>query len=233
MSTRTRISSFFLGVLSVGVVIAALALAGVFGDDDDRTTTTATAPAPTTTVSTPGQALDVAGIYERVSPGVVFVSARGGNGRLDFQGEGGGQAASGSGFLIDGDGYIVTNDHVVENASEYAVRFGEDGEAIPAKLVGADPRPTSPLLKVDPAKLPERRDAARAGELRRAARGRPGRRHRQPVRAGGHRHHRHRLRAGPQDPVARTASRSRASCRPTPRSTPATPAARCSTTRAA
>ncbi len=155
MSTRTRISSFFLGVLSVGVVIAALALAGVFGDDDDRTTTTATAPAPTTTVSTPGQALDVAGIYERVSPGVVFVSARGGNGRLDFQGEGGGQAASGSGFLIDGDGYIVTNDHVVANASEYAVRLGEDGEAIPAKLVGADPSTDLALLKVDPAKLPE------------------------------------------------------------------------------
>ena len=97
----------------------------------------------------------MAGIYERVSPGVVFVSARGGNGRLDFQGEGGGQAASGSGFLIDGDGYIVTNDHVVANASEYAVRLGEDGEAIPAKLVGADPSTDLALLKVDPAKLPE------------------------------------------------------------------------------
>ena len=148
MPTRTRLSSavtFLLGALTVGVVVLALAVAGVFGSGDNgSTTSTATSPAPTASISTGARPTDVADIYQQVSPGVVFVSARGGDGSLPFQGPGGGQAASGSGFLISKDGYIVTNDHVVEGASQFAVRFGEDGKAIQAKLVAATRRPTSP-----------------------------------------------------------------------------------------
>jgi len=54
----------------------------------------------------------------------------------------------GSGLVLDEDGYIVTNAHVVENAAEIRVRFDDD-EELPARLVGIDPVRDLALLKVD------------------------------------------------------------------------------------
>jgi serine protease Do len=54
----------------------------------------------------------------------------------------------GSGFVISAEGYIVTNNHVIENADEITVVF-DDGATLPAKLVGADPKTDLALLKVD------------------------------------------------------------------------------------
>jgi S1-C subfamily serine protease len=90
----------------------------------------------------------VAALYERVSAGVVFVQANSGRGDLPFPG--GGQAASGSGFVIDDEGHIITNQHVVAGADEFRVRFGEDGAPIEAELLGDDPAVDLALLKVDP-----------------------------------------------------------------------------------
>jgi serine protease Do len=55
----------------------------------------------------------------------------------------------GSGFVISSDGYIVTNNHVVEDASEIQVVFGERNN-VPARLVGRDPATDIAVLKVDP-----------------------------------------------------------------------------------
>jgi len=84
---------------------------------------------------------------------VVFVQANSGRGDLPFPG--GGQAASGSGFVIDDEGHVITNEHVVAGADEFRVRFGEDGEPIKAKLLGADPSVDLALLKVDPGDVGE------------------------------------------------------------------------------
>jgi S1-C subfamily serine protease len=156
MSSERRVSfvSALLGAAIVAAVVVVLALAGVF----DRTETVQTpapqasgepaAPAPAGTASEPRS---VTSIYDKVSPGVVFVSARGGNGRLPFDGPGGGRAASGSGFVIDDQGYIVTNDHVVEGANAFTVRFGdESSKPITAKLIGRDPSTDVAVLKIDP-----------------------------------------------------------------------------------
>jgi len=59
--------------------------------------------------------------------------------------------AEGSGFYIDAQGHIVTNNHVIEDADEIKVRMS-DGREIPAKLVGADPLTDLAVLKVDPPK---------------------------------------------------------------------------------
>jgi S1-C subfamily serine protease len=142
----TRLLSFLAGVASVGVVVGVLALTGAFDDGDATAQQTAT-PTPTQTAPR-GTPSDVADMYARVSPGVVFVQANSGRGELPFPG--GGQAASGSGFVIDDEGRIVTNEHVVDGADEFRVRFGEDGEPIEAELLGADAAVDLAVLKVDP-----------------------------------------------------------------------------------
>ncbi len=59
--------------------------------------------------------------------------------------------AQGSGFVISSDGFIVTNNHVIDNASEIKVRFDKEREYT-AELVGADPRTDLALLKIKDAK---------------------------------------------------------------------------------
>lgn len=56
--------------------------------------------------------------------------------------------AQGSGFFISEDGYIVTNNHVVNDGSAYVVVMS-DGTELPAKLVGTDPRTDLAVLKVE------------------------------------------------------------------------------------
>jgi serine protease Do len=56
--------------------------------------------------------------------------------------------AQGSGFFISADGYVVTNNHVVSEADQIAVRTHE-GEELDARLIGSDPRTDLALLKVD------------------------------------------------------------------------------------
>ena len=61
--------------------------------------------------------------------------------------------AAGSGFVLNSNGFIVTNNHVVENASEITVKF-DDGRELPAKVVGRDPKTDLALLKVEATGLP-------------------------------------------------------------------------------
>ncbi len=81
-------------------------------------------------------------LYQRVNPSVVYieVSAE----MSEFQNATG----SGSGFVIDQEGHIVTNDHVVENADGIKVTFA-DGTVTEAELLGLDPYADLAVLKVD------------------------------------------------------------------------------------
>jgi len=56
---------------------------------------------------------------------------------------------SGSGFILDEEGHVVTNQHVVEGGVEFLVVL-EDGKELPATLVGADANSDVAVLKVDP-----------------------------------------------------------------------------------
>jgi S1-C subfamily serine protease len=101
---------------------------------------------------------DPAAIYDRLSPGVVTITSLFGKSKSisDILG-GSGSAAEGSGFVIDGDGHVATNAHVITNGSgdkitkakEVFVQF-PDGNQIDAKIVGFDPNADVGLLKVDP-----------------------------------------------------------------------------------
>ena len=61
--------------------------------------------------------------------------------------------AQGSGFFISADGYIVTNDHVVDHATEVTVTTA-DGKSMPAKVIGVDTKTDLALLKAQGADFP-------------------------------------------------------------------------------
>jgi S1-C subfamily serine protease len=61
----------------------------------------------------------------------------------------GGGTATGSGFVVDTEGHILTNNHVVEGADEITVKLGESDTARSAEVVGTDPSSDLALLKVD------------------------------------------------------------------------------------
>jgi S1-C subfamily serine protease len=144
MPSEQRRSNFLaalFGALVVALPLGGLAIGGAF----DSGTSVALAPAVTTPtpattipVAPARSATDVSALYERVRPGVVSVETRSGTG-----------AATGSGFVLDGNGYILTNDHVVDGANSVRVRF-EDGGPISARVVNADPSTDLALLKISP-----------------------------------------------------------------------------------
>jgi len=97
-------------------------------------------------------------LYKRLSPGVVTVISRGGGKPvLGGNNEGG----LGSGFVLDDEGHIATNAHVIlagmgpgaKRADQLFVEF-PDGNRVPAKVIGDDPNADIALLKVDPAGVP-------------------------------------------------------------------------------
>ncbi|HLW11254.1 MAG TPA: DegQ family serine endoprotease [Casimicrobiaceae bacterium] len=75
-------------------------------------------------------------------------------GQIPRNGQGGGDQrefetqSTGSGFIISADGYIVTNAHVVDDASEVTVRLSDKREFV-AKVIGSDKRTDVSLLKID------------------------------------------------------------------------------------
>ena len=99
-------------------------------------------------------------VYRQVSPSVVFIkvvqngssssrrSQSPGIPGLPNQPPSGVQVASGSGFVLDKAGHIVTNDHVVEGADQVEVTF-LDGTSVHAKVVGQDPSSDLAVIKVD------------------------------------------------------------------------------------
>jgi S1-C subfamily serine protease len=85
----------------------------------------------------------ITSIYRRASPGVVFIQAevvRAGQSPFGPPQRGG--VATGTGFILDREGFVLTNAHVVENARRIRVRLDEN-TLIGADLVGSDPPPTS------------------------------------------------------------------------------------------
>jgi putative serine protease PepD len=95
--------------------------------------------------------LSVGDIYQRSYKGVVEITVKTSR-PTPFGGSQSAQA-QGSGFVYDGQGHIVTNDHVVAGASSVSVKFW-NGRTYDAQVVGTDPSTDLAVLKVDaPASL--------------------------------------------------------------------------------
>ncbi|MCA3427478.1 MAG: trypsin-like peptidase domain-containing protein, partial [Roseomonas sp.] len=112
------------------------------------------APAPVAPAITLDRAAPAAGFAELVKavrPAVVTINVAGKAPRAEAGMPNHGQGrvqGTGSGFIIDAAGFIVTNNHVVDGATRVTVKL-EDGRELAARLVGRDSRTDIALLKVE------------------------------------------------------------------------------------
>jgi S1-C subfamily serine protease len=153
---RTPFGSALLG----GAVVAAFfAVAISAGWIDAKSTTTTTIPAPLTAPvanEESGDTNTVNEIYRHDGQGVAFIEStlepeETSPSPLSPFGEeesSGGGVATGSGILIDKEGHILTNNHVIEGASKVEVKLGSSDTEHEAEVVGADPATDVALLKV-------------------------------------------------------------------------------------
>jgi S1-C subfamily serine protease len=141
------------GLLGGAVAIAVALVVGVGGTEHVTTTVVQQAPlsAQGAKETNADQRLTARDIYKRDAPGVVFVRAQvvsQGESPFGFgspqQGE-----ATGSGFVIDDNGDILTNAHVVDGAVKITVQFDND-KTVDARVVGKDVDNDLALLRVDP-----------------------------------------------------------------------------------
>jgi putative serine protease PepD len=129
---RLVAAALAVGVLAVGAIAAVALLDGGEGTDP--------LPATSDEAVKPRRGETRTGaIYRAASPAVV--SIRSGSG-------------SGTGFVIDRSGTIVTNSHVVGSNDRVTARFGADNDSIQANVLGTDPSSDLAVVGIDPQDLP-------------------------------------------------------------------------------
>jgi S1-C subfamily serine protease len=151
---RSLLVSFISALIGGGVVVAVVAAFGGLGESKTTVTTVQSAALPATPSNasqhtsgglTPHEA------YVRDAPGVAFVTST-----VDSKTESpflfGQESQSqnedtGSGIVVSGNGTILTNYHVVENAVKVTVSF-EKGKSVEAKVVGTDPSNDLAVLRI-------------------------------------------------------------------------------------
>ncbi len=143
-----------------GSAVLGGAVVGIFGwfaiaagwiEGGEETAPLTAAPLTRPVSDSNGKALTVNEIYERDSEGVAFIQAevtQNVQSPFDVFPQQQQSTASGSGFVIDEEGHILTNNHVVEGAQSIQVKIG-DGEALDATLVGSDPSSDVAVLKIE------------------------------------------------------------------------------------
>jgi 2-alkenal reductase len=99
--------------------------------------------------SAPAEEKSAVEVVEQVSPAVVTVY----NIATGFLGGEAQPQGAGTGFIIDEEGHIVTNWHVVTGGDAFAVLL-QDGTELEAELIGMDPRDDIAVVKIDPAEVP-------------------------------------------------------------------------------
>jgi S1-C subfamily serine protease len=150
---RTFTIPFISALIGGGVVVAVVAAFGGLSETDKTVTTIQAAPLTPSNASQQSPGLTPHDIYVRDAPGVAFVTSTVvqktespfnlfGGGETQRQGQ-----ATGSGIVINNDGTILTNYHVIENAIKVTVSF-EKGQTVNAQVVGKDPSNDLAVLRI-------------------------------------------------------------------------------------
>jgi putative serine protease PepD len=145
---------FISALVGGGVVTAVIAAFGGLGATQQTITEIQAAPIRPSNASQVTRGLTPHDIYVRDAPGVVFVTStivqKTESPFNLFGGEGQRQGlATGSGIVIDANGTILTNWHVVENAIKVTVSL-EKGQTVDAQVVGKDPSNDLAVLRIRP-----------------------------------------------------------------------------------
>ena len=151
-SARSGLRSGLAGAAGSAIAVLAVLFATGNLSGEDRTSAGVSAAAK------PAQsAAALADVYERTRGGVVLIDHRppgvpprkGPPRRNDG-------VATGSGFVIDAEGHIVTNHHIVVGRGKTTVRFDRDAGPVDATILGRDPATDLALVKIEPAQGPKR-----------------------------------------------------------------------------
>jgi S1-C subfamily serine protease len=158
-NSKSIVLPLLLAALLGGGVAAGVSAVLDGGGGDGHTTTVIRQPAVASQGANGNRAnaaegLTAADIYERYAPGVVFVRSeviQQTNNPFDPFGGAQKSESTGSGFVIDASGDILTNNHVIDGATKdtITVQFA-DHKTVKATVVGTDPSTDLALLKVDP-----------------------------------------------------------------------------------
>ncbi len=156
-TTKQRLgaSNLIAGVLGglVVLVIGAILIETDVIDTGDSTTRVVRQAPISQAATDPAAAQSgktVQDIYREEGRGVVFIQSEGVSGGESPLGQEQQGTATGSGFVVDKDGTIITNAHVVDGASKVTVSFEEGGEAIDADVKGVDDDADIAVLKINP-----------------------------------------------------------------------------------
>ncbi len=173
MIMKKIVKSFMPGMLMLVVAFSAASC--------NKTQAAPSAPASS---AAPGQPVDLTYAAEKSLPSVVYIKSvinskvqtveysdpfedffsdpfggffgrgQGNNGKRQRQVQTPKRAAAGSGVIISADGYIVTNNHVVDGADELTVTLNENSKEYSARVIGADKTTDLALIKIDASNLP-------------------------------------------------------------------------------
>jgi S1-C subfamily serine protease len=151
------ISALFGGALVAIVGLIAISAGWVKSDSGSTTTTSAPLTAPIVSKSSENSESSnaVNQIYKADGDGVAFIESQipaTESSTLSPFGESessGGGTATGSGIVIDGEGHVLTNNHVIEGANKIEVKLGASNTEYTAEVVGTDPASDLALLKVE------------------------------------------------------------------------------------
>jgi len=146
--TRRQLAVPMVAALVGGAVTAAGMVAGTTGNG-------ATGRQQGLLAIDSGERFSASELYERAAPSVVSISARSVQpGASAFQADTGSEigVSSGSGFVLDEDGRVLTNAHVVSGATAVQVTF-PDGQIVQAQVIGKDEETDLAVLRVSPERL--------------------------------------------------------------------------------
>jgi S1-C subfamily serine protease len=159
---QSKLRSPFFSALLGGLVVAVVGLIAIAAgavDSGGGTTTTVASPLTAPVDAKEEKSTNVVNqIYKTDGQGVAFIESQLEPQESAFnpfgepEAESGG-VATGSGFVIDGEGHILTNNHVIEGAEKVEVKLGDSEKEYEAEVVGTDPGTDIALLQVEaPAK---------------------------------------------------------------------------------
>jgi S1-C subfamily serine protease len=139
--------AFASALIAVGATFFLSNFGSIFQPKDSNTVSAEETPLPT--ITSPSQVSDEQNsieVYKALAPGVAFITST--SYEQDYYGgiqEGKG---SGSGSVIDNQGHILTNYHVVDDAQKLSVSLGGD-KTYPARIIGGDPDTDLAVIKID------------------------------------------------------------------------------------